>query len=707
MKKNLKISLSLAALICTSLSASSSETKTIKLDSITVSASPIHNHGTFDVPAAVDVLNKEAIATKNTASLGEILSEIAGVDNISTGSQAGKPVIRGMTGERVKVLSNGSPTDSQTYGIRHIANNDPFLADSIEVIRGSQGVLYGSDALGGVVDVLSPKLLSAKDGETKLQGEILGEYHTNNDEKAGGIKFQSAIGKVGFNASFIKREAGNINTPNADTWEPGDSMTPGTKPRFSGELPYTNFESTSAQVALGYTDDWGDVKLQHTYWQSYQNYLGHTAGPTFSAIASAGQDLSNNETQLSANIFVDEWILKPTISRTLNRRQAATGVPYESMNGSNIDLDIEVDRYDAKVAVVHPVIGIFDGEIAVEGYTKDQEVREGHLVPSATERGKAIYIFEEADVGDWIAQFGLRYDTRSIDAQGVQDGSKEFSALGGSIGLTYKITKDWNIVTNISRGFRAPSIFELYAGGIHGGVQAYQIGNPNLEEETTLGADLSLRYQSESTKASLTIYHTNIDNYIYLANTGVYRNKNGTIVAQGTPGALPELTNQQTSAQMQGIEFSLESYLTSSTRVTAAFEIIKGEDTDNDTGLTMIPANNLELAIYQNIGTFGAVKNNTLSLNMKAYDDKDAPNSKEPFYQYNKLPFGSVDTAGYTLWGLGYESQFNLMGQDATILVNVDNIFDTEYRNFLDTYKGYALGMGRNISFSLHLPFAL
>ena len=700
MKKNLQNSLYLSVLLSNSLLA----TELIKLDIQNVTASPIHNHESFDIPATVDVVDSNTIASKTTASLGEILSDIPGVNNLCTGSQAGKPVIRGMTGERVKVLSNGNATDFQTYGIRHIANTDTFMADRIEVVRGAQGVLYGSDALGGVVNILSPKILWTKEGETKLQGEVLGEYKTNNKERAGGVKIQSAVGKVGVNVSVVKRKSGNINTPDAETWNPGDPA--GTKPRFAGELPYTNYESRSAQVAIGYTDDLWDIALQHTYWQSFQNYLGHTGGPTFSAKPAAGQDLSNNETQLSGNIYIGEWIIAPTLSRTLNKREASSGVKYESMNSSNIDLDIEVDRLDAKVVVTHPMVGLFEGQIGIEGYTKKQDVKRGHLVPNADEDSKAIYIFEEADIGRWIAQFGLRYDTRKINADVAQNNTRNFSAIGGSVGLTYKITSNWNVATNISRGFRAPSIFELYANGVHGGVQAYQVGNSNLNEETTLGGDISLRYKNNNTKAALTLYHTKIDNYIYLSSTGNFRNKKtGALVAQGSPGALAELTNAQTKAQMQGIEFSIEMDLGDSTQLKGALEIIDGKDIDNNTDLTMMPANNLKLALYQNVGSFKNLKDNVFSVNMQAYDEKKVASSKEPFYQYNNMPFGSADAKAYVLWGLSYESKVSMMGTDANIMVKMDNVFNTEYRNFLDTYKGYSLGMGRNISFLVRVPF--
>ena len=671
---------------------------TLQLDTISVTASPIHDHEIFDIPAQVNVITKEQISSKSTASLGAILEDTAGVNNLSTGSQAGKPVIRGMNGERVKILSNGASTDFQTYGIRHISNTDPFLADAIEVIRGAQGVLYGSDALGGVVNILSPEILYAKEGESKLQGEILGEYHTNNDERAGGVKIQTASGKMGINVGVIKRKSVNLHTPDADTWSQGEPS--GDLPRFAGELPYTNYESTSAQVAIGYTDNWGNIALQHTYWQSYQNYLGHGLAPAYNPLASAGQDLSNNETQLKGEFLSGEWIIKPSLSRTLNRRQAATNVPYESMNNSNIDLDIEVDRMEGKFALVHPQIGAFEGEIGIEGYDKEQNVREGHLVPNADESGKSIYLFEEADSERWIFQWGLRYDTRDVD---TSNSNRHFSAIGGSVGATYKLTNTWNIAANLSRGFRAPSIFELYADGVHGGVQAYQVGNANLKEETTLGGDLSLRYQDGITKTSITLYRTYINNYIYLANTGIRRNPTtGAIVATG---GVPEMTNQQSDATMEGIEFSLETHLSEATRFEGAFELIDGKDTRNNRDLTMMPANNLRLALYHNLGAFGSLKNNTLSINMKAVDDQQVAGTYEPFAQYNTMPFGSADTAGYVLWGIGYESTLSLMDHTANLGIKIDNLLDTKYRDFLDTYKGYTLGTGRNISFSLRIPF--
>lgn len=681
-----------------------------QMDAISVSASPIREQNTFDSPNQVDVIDNSEKTLKATASLGGILDEFSGVNNIATGPQAGKPVIRGMSGERVKVLSNGSATDSQTYGIRHILNTDPFIADRIEVIRGAQGVLYGSDALGGIVNVLSPKIIYAKEGESKVNGEVVGEYHTNNNERMGGAKVQAAQGKLGVNVAFTERKADNFSTPNADTWEKGDVA--GDKPRFSGELPYTNFDTTSALAAIGYTDDWGNVSIQHTYWQSFQNYLGHTPAPDFNAVASAGQKLTNNETQLKGEFLLGEWILKPSLSHTLNQREAATNTPYEDMqskDGTSDYLDIESRRLDGRLALEHPQIGDFEGEIGVEGFDKNQTLIQGKLAPSANEIGRAIYLFEEANYEKWILQAGVRYDNKSIyaptdgnNAPFVSSGifndtnnKQDFSGLSGSFGATYHLTQHWNLAGNIAKGFRAPSIFELYAGGIHGGVQAYQLGNPELNAETTKGGDISLRYKDATTKASLSVYHTIINDYIYLANTGTYTSTN-----------LPIMKNEQTDAIMQGLEFSMDTFVTESTNIEGGFELIQGRDTSNDRKLTMIPANNLRLALHHNVGSLGALENSTFSVDMKYVAAQTVAGSYEPFAQYNTMPFGTADTAEYTLWGAGYNADITIGEKKAQLGIKVTNLLNTEYRDFLDTYKGYALAMGRDVSFTLRVPFS-
>ncbi|MDQ7066591.1 MAG: TonB-dependent receptor [Sulfurimonas sp.] len=128
---------------------------------------------------------------------------------------------------------------------------------------------------------------------------------------------------------------------------------------------------------------------------------------------------------------------------------------------------------------------------------------------------------------------------------------------------------------------------------------------------------------------------------------------------------------------------------------------------DNDRKLTMMPANNLRLALHQNVGSLGVLENSIFSVDMKSVASQTVAGAHEPFAQYNSMPFGTADTAGYTLWGLGYKSEIKIGKEKAQLGVKVSNLFDTKYRDFLDTYKGYALAMGRDISFTLRVPFGI
>jgi len=184
-------------------------------------------------------------------------------------------------------------------------------------------------------------------------------------------------------------------------------------------LPYTNFETKSLQAGVGYTQDLYEVSLQHTYWQSFQNFLGHTPAPYFNAVTSAGQDLTNNETQFDGSFSLGEWMIKSKISLTNNRRLVATGTPYEDIKSAiNTPkyLDIEVDRKDIKLALQHPEFLGFYGEVGVDWYDKKQTLRSGKLVPTANDNGLGIYLFEEKSMGDIEIQGGIRYDTRKVKA---------------------------------------------------------------------------------------------------------------------------------------------------------------------------------------------------------------------------------------------------------------------------------------------------
>ncbi|MBD3755204.1 MAG: TonB-dependent receptor [Gammaproteobacteria bacterium] len=708
--------------------AQTSTDSTTSLDAVTVSASPIHEHDAFDVPSQVDVLGGQDKMQRDSGSLGEMLESMPGVNNMSAGTQSGKPVIRGLTGNRVKVLSNGQNTDYQAYGTRHLPNTDPYLADRVEVIRGPQSVLYGSEAMGGVVNVLQAPIPYGED----THGELASEYNTNNRETQFGVKMGAGSEKFGVTAGYSVREADNFTVPNAAS---SQGATPSSavsdKPLFVGEVPFTNFENRSGTVGVGYRDDWGKVELRHTQWISHQNYLGIEAANStseYEALA-AGQKLQNDETQLSAEFYLnDDWTLKPSWTHTRNAREASHDLPFETMaedEGTEEYLDLVVQRDDIKLALQHPAIGPFEGEIGVELGEVQQTLRSGHLTPSADESKRAIYVFEEADLDKWLVQLGARYDTHTVkaplnaenehfwDEMGVFDATnnqRDFDVFTGSAGATYRFSDKLSLAANMATGFRAPSIFELYAAGEHGGVQAFQLGNPDLKAETSLNTDLSLRWQDQSTQMAATVYQNWIHNYIYLANTGFYRAKEGAPnegqqVASTAPGAIPEMQAEQTDAEIRGLELSVAQQFDANWSADAALEIIDGRDVSNHQALPLIPANNLALNGHYRFEDAGSMKNQKVSLGVRLVDKKKIAGLYEPFSQFDNLPIGTGSTDAYAVWNLSYAVDVKLDANTLKLGAAVENLFDTAYVDFLNTYKGYTLNPGRNFKLMARLDF--
>jgi outer membrane receptor for ferrienterochelin and colicin len=228
-----------------------------------------------------------------------------------------------------------------------------------------------------------------------------------------------------------------------------------------------------------------------------------------------------------------------------------------------------------------------------------------------------------------------------------------------------------------------------------------------LTPETSLNTDLSLRFIGNDTSFSATVYQNWIDNYIYLFNTGYYRNATGTARATSASSATPliEMSNGQTDAVIRGIELVATWDITRAMMLESGLEMIEGEDSSHHRTLSLMPANHLRLKAHYRLGQLGNWQENRISLGARFVDSKSAVFPWEPFSQYDKLSTGSASTDAYTLWDLGYTTHYQLEKQKVTLLLSVENLLDTAHYDFLDTYKGYAMSMGRNARLTAKLAF--
>lgn len=696
------------------------KTQVLETDGVIVTGTP-RAQSTLTSPQEVDVVGTEALSGSRSASLGATLSEnVAGVSNIQTGSQAGKPVLRGLSGNRIVVLKNGISQEFFQFGVRHSPPTNASEAGRIEVARGPSSIQYGSDALGGAINVIPKDVPTADPGETQFGGQFQSQFYTNNNERAVGLDLTGARGAVGVRVGVERRIADNFTTPDAASFF--ETNTGGTygDPKYTGEVPFTNFRQWSGYAQVGTQGSFGSVQVYGDYWLNRQNFLLPTGGPNDSSEnppVGLGQNLEHGNLMATASIVTDGFVIQPRLSlQTSLRQSAGSDTPLASIddNGGFDDfafpIDLRNDIYTGRLEVSHPAVNSISGTLGAEVQFQDADSRGPvELQPPADTWTVGVFAFEELERGPWTLNAGLRGDWQRIEAapnERTTDPAllkNDYLTLAGAVGANVVVAEGVALATNLSSGFRAPSVFELYASGVHGGVAAFQTGNPNLDPERSVSADLSVRVRRDRLTAAVTGYVNVINNYIHLANT-----------EETAPNGLPIFGTDQTDALIPGIESRIEAQLRPWLHVGGEVAVLGGTGDDlgpegSDGALPLLPADKLTGFLHLTPDGWGPLREPRIEIDVKQAFEKDAAGRYEPFAQFDGgfgPAFGTASTKGYSTTDVAAESRLDLgWGTAPTVRVAVHNAFDTTYRDFLDTYKGYALSPGRDVRVSLSMPF--
>lgn len=679
---------------------------------------------TLTTPQSVEVVGAEELETGRTSALGDILSgEMAGVSSIQTGSQAGKPVLRGLSGKRIRVLKDGIGQEYYQFGVRHFPTTSSNEAERIEVVRGPSSIQYGSDALGGAINVLTKDVPTASAGETIFGGTVSSQYFANNNERSVGVDLNGARGSIGARAGFERRIAGNYTAPDDATFfQTKEGGTFG-DPLFTGEVPFTNFEQWNGYAQVGTQGEFGTVQLYGDYWVNRHNFLIPGPPPKIKSGGPFGlaQNLEHGNFVAKGNLLVGNFIVRPRLSFQTSIRQSGqsrkgqdndqtTGFIDENGGFGDFDypLDLKTDIYTGRVEVAHPEVGSVSGTLGAEVQVQDAQTRSGGLQPSADTWNVGLFAFEEIDLEPWTLNAGVRGDFRTIEAEPNDRTTdpdaleNDYLTLSGALGANVVVADGVALAANLNSGFRAPSIFELYASGVHGGVAAFQRGSPDLDPERSYSADVSVRVQRDRLTAEVTGYVNAINNYVFLQNTG-----------NNAPNGLPIFEADQTDAVIPGVETKVEAQLQPWLHVGGQAAVLGGSGDGlgpggSDGDLPLLPADNVKGFVHLTPNGPGPLRSPRIEVDLKHAFDKDAAGRFEPFSQFDGgfgPPFGTASTKAYTTVDVSAESRFSLGVVEPSLRVAVRNVFDTTYRDFLDTYKGYALSPGRDVRVSLSVPF--
>ena len=658
-------------------------------------------------PQDVATIGNDELRLSNTASLGKLLEAVPGVSNVSAGPSAGNVVIRGLSQARIRLTRDGVGQENFQATARWVPPSNLASIDRVEVIRGPASVLYGSSAIGGAVNMIPRPLPLAEPGHTRIEGLAASQYFANNNERYAHFDVGAGFGRrVAIRAGLSRRVADEVQTASA---LPYDATGRRGDPKYVGAVPFTNYEQSEYYVQAGTAGAWGQAQAFYDGYDGDNNFSNASGRPT-------GVSNGNHDLRLKGSLLLGRFLLRPAFvyQRVRIQRAATAALSYEDAEATNgWDQDLRLTSYTGRLDALHPAVLGLRGTVGVEFNWQDHETRLSRIQPSATITNLAVFAFEEWRQDNLSISAGGRVDYREQVAAGTSltdllplaqraDAlAQDFTVLTGSIGAGYRVAEPLTATVNLSTGFRAPSLIDLYTDENRPVLGGWQEGTPRLQPEHSRGIEGSVRYESARVAARATVYGNWIRNFIFIQRSDRTRVVGGR--------ELPVFTTGQADARLVGLEVSGSAEPARGVFVEASAARVRTRNRATGEELPLMPADQIRGALRLSRPRLGFAHEPFVHLGARHARAKRIAGLTEPFAEFdvNPLGFGISSTPAYTLLDVGVGARVAFGPGSVEVHVAVDNLLDQAYRDFLDTQKGYALGQGRNFTVRLAAPLVL
>ena len=600
---------------------------------------------------------------KGTATLIEGLATIPGVSQVSTGTSIGKPVIRGLSGNRVLVYSQGVRIENQQFGDEHGLGLNDAGVESVEVIKGPASLLYGSDALGGVLYLNPEKFANTN--------TFKGDFNQRLFSNTLGSNTSLGLKTSGKNWKFLAR--GTHNTHSDYKIAAGERVT------------NTRYNETDFKTRIGYSNS----KFSSVFRYNYNKLdlgipeNGVAEQTTSKKTAFPSQAIDNNLLSLNNIFFFKNSKLDVDLGYIDNNRSE-----LEDGNIAILHMKLKTFNYDAKYHL--PKLGQIETIVGIQGMSQtNANSGEEFLIPDATTNDFGFFGTGNYEWKSNVLQAGLRFDNRKInsDARGIPGSAgsfealdKSFNSFNASLGYKTNLAKELTLRLNVASGFRAPNLAELTSNGVHEGTNRYEVGNPDLKTEQNVQTDLNLEYKSSHIEFFANGFYNHINHYIYTSPTGEVINDNAVF------------DYVQNDAKLFGGEIGLHfhPHPLDWLHYETSFESVTGKKENGDY-LPLIPANNWNNTIRTEFKIKNWLEDGFATLNVTT-----------TFNQENVSGF-ETKSNGYTLANIGFGGKVKLGKTAFDINLNANNLLDKEYTAHLSRLKTDGIpNIGRNIILGLN-----
>ena len=447
--------------------------------------------------APVSIVSAQVLRATSASNIIDAISHQPGVSQLTTGGSISKPIIRGLGYNRVVVMSEGVRQEGQQWGDEHGIEVDGSSVGSVEILKGPASLMYGSDAMAGVV-IMHPQPTL---GEGEMRANVSTEYQTNN-------------GLFAYNLSMAGNQQGFV-------WDArySDKMAHAYKNKYDGYVPGSQFRERAGRLMLGVNKAWGHSRLTCTAYHLTPSIVEGERDPETGDLVCSSvsptsyrkslpfQQVKHYKAVWDNSLNLPSGYLKAIIGYQQNRRQEFE----ESEDEYELYLKLHTLTYDLRY-----VTNERDGwkfSTGIGGmYQKSGNEGEECLIPDYRLFDFGVYATATKAIGErWTLNGGVRYDHRRLS----EALSRHFNGLTGSVGAVCNISDHFNLRLNLARGFRTPNMSELASDGVHEGSIRYELGNQQLKAEYSLQADLGLDFTSRYVSAQVALFANRIDNYIF------------------------------------------------------------------------------------------------------------------------------------------------------------------------------------------------
>jgi iron complex outermembrane receptor protein len=543
------------AVACSSLFSQAAEPEFVaavepkKLEQVVITGNPLKEK---DAMAPVSVMKDEELLVKRASTLGETLNGVPGVASTFFGPNAARPIIRGLDGDRIRVLSNSSASfDASTVSFDHNPATDPLAIERIEILRGAAALLYGGSAIGGVVNVIDNRI--AREPLNGFGGTFEMRFGGAEREKGTSAVLEAGNGTLALHVDGFNRETGNYVVP--------EKAGVGSR--------VVNSASESRGGALGATLNFADGYLGLVQSGQRSRY-GTVAEPDVTI------DMQQRRTGIESEFRTRGAIESVTL------KAGRTTYEHTEFEGLETGTVFHNKGRDLRVELKHRPLGPIKGVVGVQAERFEfSALGEEAFVPTTKSRNSAAFVYEELNLGDWRFSAGGRLEKNQVESAGEADSGiarfgsadrKQFNASSASVGASWKLGAQTTLNANLAHSERAPAFHELYADGPHVATAAYEVGDRSLRLERATSMDASLHHKFDSegkTSLRIGVFANRFANFIALRRTGVERDGEGntgvrdcgdgkSIESACTSMILPEFRYQGVQARLAGFESELD-----------------------------------------------------------------------------------------------------------------------------------------------------